>query len=66
MDISLANELDVLLVELESWDGQLLFGEGDNKNDLCSFLRTSYDAGVLANYQFDTSKYVGVDGANLI
>lgn len=68
MDISLANKLDVLLVKLEFWDGQLLFlfDEGDNKKDLCSLLRTSYDTGVLANYQFDTSKFVGVDGDNLI
>jgi len=66
MDISLANELDVLLVELESWDGQLLFGEGDSKQDLCGLLRTSFDSGVLANYQFDTSKYVGLDGVNAI
>jgi hypothetical protein len=63
MDIFLANELDVLLVELESWDGQLLFGEGDNQQDLCKLLRTSYDSGILANYQ---SKYVGLDGVNAI
>ena len=66
MDISLANENDVLLVELEPWDGQLLFGDGGTKQDLCKLLRTSYDSGILTNYQFDTSKYVGLDGVNVI
>jgi hypothetical protein len=66
MDAHLANELDLLLLELESWDGQLLFGEGDTKIDLCSLLRTSYDTGVLAHYQFDNVKYVGVDAVNSI
>ena len=66
MVFSLANELDVLLVELESCDGQLLFGEGDSKQDLCKLLRNNYDSGVLANYQFNMSKYAGLDGVNVI
>ena len=45
MNASLTNELNFLLVELESWDGQLLLlGEGGNNDiDLYSLLRSSYD-----------------------
>ena len=66
MDISVAYELNILLLKLESWDGQLLFGEGDNTQELSKLLRTSYDSGVLTNYQVDTSKYVGFDGVSII
>ena len=45
MNASLTLELNFLLVELESWDGQLLLlGEGGNNDiDLYSLLRSSYD-----------------------